>query len=139
MRPAYHRCVFELERALLQDLAQPPQPRQEKLRCFADQQRLRRVHDIVRSEAVVQVARLAPDVFGDVGRKGDDVMLHALLDFENPVDVEPAPPADRAGRAFRDQAGVDRKSTRLNSSHGYMSYAVFCLKKKMRGTQASTP
>src|SRR2546429_3235320 len=26
----------------------------------------------------------------------------------------------------------DRKSTRLNSSHGYMSYAVFCLKKKQR-------
>src|SRR2546429_6967262 len=25
---------------------------------------------------------------------------------------------------------VDRKSTRLNSSHGYISYAVFCLKKK---------
>src|SRR2546422_2993259 len=32
---------------------------------------------------------------------------------------------------------VDRKSTRLNSSHGYISYAVFCLKKKKtvdRGT-----
>src|SRR2546422_8396143 len=27
---------------------------------------------------------------------------------------------------------VDRKSTRLNSSHGYISYAVFCLKKKKR-------
>src|SRR2546422_5735339 len=27
-------------------------------------------------------------------------------------------------------AKVDRKSTRLNSSHGYISYAVFCLKKK---------
>src|SRR2546422_1942115 len=27
-------------------------------------------------------------------------------------------------------AGLDRKSTRLNSSHGYISYAVFCLKKK---------
>src|SRR5687768_18073020 len=25
---------------------------------------------------------------------------------------------------------LDRKSTRLNSSHGYISYAVFCLKKK---------
>src|SRR5687768_18571738 len=25
---------------------------------------------------------------------------------------------------------ADRKSTRLNSSHGYISYAVFCLKKK---------
>src|SRR2546422_1855992 len=27
-------------------------------------------------------------------------------------------------------AHLDRKSTRLNSSHGYISYAVFCLKKK---------
>src|SRR2546422_2237171 len=34
------------------------------------------------------------------------------------------------------RAGVsvgDRKSTRLNSSHGYISYAVFCLKKKKGG------
>src|SRR2546422_8520272 len=30
-----------------------------------------------------------------------------------------------------DPAG-DRKSTRLNSSHGYISYAVFCLKKKKK-------
>src|SRR2546422_5011720 len=29
-----------------------------------------------------------------------------------------------------DGATLDRKSTRLNSSHGYISYAVFCLKKK---------
>src|SRR2546422_7047859 len=28
--------------------------------------------------------------------------------------------------------GPDRKSTRLNSSHGYISYAVFCLKKKKK-------
>src|SRR5205809_6013378 len=28
------------------------------------------------------------------------------------------------------EAKEDRKSTRLNSSHGYISYAVFCLKKK---------
>src|SRR2546429_856772 len=27
---------------------------------------------------------------------------------------------------------ADRKSTRLNSSHGYISYAVFCLKKKKK-------
>src|SRR2546429_1155877 len=33
--------------------------------------------------------------------------------------------------AMRDVNGTrDRKSTRLNSSHGYISYAVFCLKKK---------
>src|SRR2546422_1338793 len=30
--------------------------------------------------------------------------------------------------------GLDRKSTRLNSSHGYISYAVFCLKKKKKTT-----
>src|SRR2546429_3591652 len=29
---------------------------------------------------------------------------------------------------------TDRKSTRLNSSHGYISYAVFCLKKKKKHT-----
>src|SRR2546422_4033808 len=31
--------------------------------------------------------------------------------------------------------GEDRKSTRLNSSHGYISYAVFCLKKKNKHTR----
>src|SRR2546429_4966604 len=31
----------------------------------------------------------------------------------------------------------DRKSTRLNSSHGYISYAVFCLKKKRRWKRQS--
>src|SRR3989449_5775695 len=30
------------------------------------------------------------------------------------------------------ELGLDRKSTRLNSSHGYISYAVFCLKKKKK-------
>src|SRR2546422_7769321 len=39
--------------------------------------------------------------------------------------------ADSAYRIQNDaQAIRDRKSTRLNSSHGYISYAVFCLKKK---------
>src|SRR2546422_2023249 len=36
--------------------------------------------------------------------------------------------AHRVGHEIAD--GGDRKSTRLNSSHGYISYAVFCLKKK---------
>src|SRR2546422_4622655 len=44
--------------------------------------------------------------------------------------------ASKAGEAAftkslaKELAGKDRKSTRLNSSHGYISYAVFCLKKK---------
>src|SRR2546422_5330692 len=37
--------------------------------------------------------------------------------------------AARSEERFR-FSRLDRKSTRLNSSHGYISYAVFCLKKK---------
>src|SRR5690242_20768960 len=44
-------------------------------------------------------------------------------------DLEPAP-RRRAPRSRLD--GRDRKSTRLNSSHMSISYAVFCLKKKKR-------
>src|SRR2546422_3375728 len=38
------------------------------------------------------------------------------------------------GRERLVRPGIDRKSTRLNSSHGYISYAVFCLKKKNKPT-----
>src|SRR5687768_15746730 len=52
---------------------------------------------------------------------GLDVVVHSVA-FANREDLE--------GR-FVDtsRAGLDRKSTRLNSSYGYISYAVFCLKK----------
>src|SRR5687768_18487622 len=42
--------------------------------------------------------------------------------------------AARAPRTAPAETGFprDRKSTRLNSSHGYISYAVFCLKKKIK-------
>src|SRR5258707_10616448 len=39
-------------------------------------------------------------------------------------------PALSHGKVSRDAAKRDRKSTRLNSSHANISYAVFCLKKK---------
>src|SRR3712207_6972571 len=39
------------------------------------------------------------------------------------------------GVAVRRAAGPDRKSTRLNSSHANISYAVFCLKKKTKNTE----
>src|SRR5205809_6216517 len=47
---------------------------------------------------------------------------------------------DRRGHRARPQDVLDRKSTRLNSSHGYISYAVFCLKKKsLKRTQTTSP
>src|SRR5438132_9983378 len=42
----------------------------------------------------------------------------------------PVHPGGAEGRV--DRAGEDRKSTRLNSSHTVISYAVFCLKKKKK-------
>src|SRR5256884_1484126 len=42
----------------------------------------------------------------------------------------PAPERSQSGLVTHFNA--DRKSTRLNSSHGYISYAVFCLKKKKK-------
>src|SRR5256885_11862210 len=51
----------------------------------------------------------------------------------------PGPRPDTPILAGRDTAwsGVDRKSTRLNSSHLVISYAVFCLKKKKRAAACS--
>src|SRR6266436_9207782 len=59
--------------------------------------------------------------------------LHDALPIcPGPVDfLRPRRPAQGGEVKGPDAAGVrDRKSTRLNSSHGYISYAVFCLKKK---------
>src|SRR2546429_4031633 len=66
-----------------------------------------------------QVARLGqgPRRPGAVGER--QPLQAALEDLVHPLERDlPARPEG------------DRKSTRLNSSHGYISYAVFCLKKK---------
>src|SRR2546428_954744 len=52
---------------------------------------------------------------------------------ETPVGPVPDPRARVRDRRVRpDGGGGDRKSTRLNSSHDQISYAVFCLKKKKK-------
>src|SRR5258708_32484898 len=48
-----------------------------------------------------------------------------MLDYQNPQQSRLLAAASRAH-------GTDRKSTRLNSSHQIISYAVFCLKKKKK-------
>src|SRR3712207_8140586 len=47
-----------------------------------------------------------------------------------PRALQPPPVRGGGGRARRRPRRRDRKSTRLNSSHANISYAVFCLKKK---------
>src|SRR3712207_7402023 len=56
------------------------------------------------------------------GERGRDRQRHRRRDRRRP----PAPPASDD----QDRPDRDRKSTRLNSSHANISYAVFCLKKK---------
>src|SRR2546422_6210637 len=60
---------------------------------------------------------LLGDQRGVGGDAVDDAERHAFLDL---AEV----------RRVQEDLHGDRKSTRLNSSHGYISYAVFCLKKK---------
>src|SRR5258707_4752583 len=64
--------------------------------------------------------------------------LHDAL----PISCSPQPIQSRGVRIMRaliekDEHDLDRKSTRLNSSHANISYAVFCLKKKKIETDAS--
>src|SRR5256885_4503406 len=46
---------------------------------------------------------------------------------------------DAVGSGRREAASLDRKSTRLNSSHLVISYAVFCLKKKTKSIASPRP
>src|SRR2546422_8474644 len=69
---------------------------------------------------------------------GAKVSRVELKDINPPRDIRDA--MEKQMRAERDRRASaspsrDRKSTRLNSSHGYISYAVFCLKKKKKKTK----
>src|SRR5256885_12124953 len=71
----------------------------------------------VRSEKLASIGRLAAGIAHEVGNP-----LGAIGTY---VEV-----LRRRGADGEVVAGLDRKSTRLNSSHLVISYAVFCLKKK---------
>src|SRR2546430_8862636 len=49
----------------------------------------------------------------------------------------PLPRSNVGHRCVPTAKNIDRKSTRLNSSHSQISYAVFCLKKKTRRNRAA--
>src|SRR2546429_1251673 len=66
----------------------------------------------------------------------DELKGTGLLDGRLPAGFSVPLPSDDA--ALReDEDPLDRKSTRLNSSHGYISYAVFCLTKTNVNTRSS--
>src|SRR5690606_6908935 len=93
--------------------------------------------------SLLQTARIYGAYYHEVGAVdcGDDEVLDVLHGVENPInglgvanaligvaDSENVVDGDEDTYAVMNN--VDRKSTRLNSSHVKISYAVFCLKKK---------
>src|SRR2546422_4387086 len=70
------------------------------------------------------------DVPADVGAEPAQVHDRVADELAGAVVGDLPAPSHAAG--CRAGSVSDRKSTRLNSSHGYISYAVFCLKKKKK-------
>src|SRR2546427_6024287 len=70
---------------------------------------------------------------GGAGRRGERARTDRPVQRGRHLHVRPA------RRALQPEAPAraDRKSTRLNSSHSQISYAVFCLKKKKKRQQSS--
>src|SRR5256885_6582519 len=57
---------------------------------------------------------------------------YGLVDHEPEFEGQVPPPSSSVGFSLMFGSTPDRKSTRLNSSHLVISYAVFCLKKKKK-------
>src|SRR2546429_3475562 len=73
------------------------------------------------------------DFAGGVSRQRDEARFVKLgcSDYQYPLMRVVIPHRQPCQLTTSESCRVqDRKSTRLNSSHGYISYAVFCLKKK---------
>src|SRR5437588_5319699 len=64
--------------------------------------------------------------------------LHDALPILNPHVSNPEPRRKSGLLRFARNDEIDRKSTRLNSSHTVISYAVFCLKKKKKNNKKHT-
>src|SRR2546422_3380011 len=84
---------------------------------------------VSRSEEVLVLA--SPDYPGTVSKKLLLDLIRARMALEAQSVADAVQKATAAHlKEMRRLLTTDRKSTRLNSSHGYISYAVFCLKKK---------
>src|SRR2546430_3465262 len=66
----------------------------------------------------------------DIGPAVDQAQLDTVLEYIGIGKKEAGAPKIGGNRLSGN--GLDRKSTRLNSSHSQISYAVFCLKKKKK-------
>src|SRR5690606_39654079 len=107
-----------IQRELLQDLGREPTP--DELAKEMD----------ISPEKVLEIQQYAREPISldqTIGDEGDSQLGDFIEDSEAVVAVDAV-----SFTLLQDQLqSVDRKSTRLNSSHVKISYAVFCLKKKI--------
>src|SRR3712207_7950140 len=91
------------------------------------------LHDAlpIYEQVVVRAGLGVGEVDNPERRRGEVLRLHH---YQGPEELVPVPDEgqDAEGDEGRDRRRQDRKSTRLNSSHANISYAVFCLKKKKK-------
>src|SRR2546430_6189023 len=83
------------------------------------------LHDALPIYAQTQTGSNPPDMIRPPGTEHDPGQNGQLRDAARPQDELEVGHGASIG-------GSDRKSTRLNSSHSQISYAVFCLKKKQK-------
>src|SRR5688572_31420463 len=95
--------------------------------------------DGIRDLTVTGVQTCALPIYFSPNRRGSPASTRRRSGCARRVSAAPPPPAPDAKRIASYSMSsspiwpsVDRKSTRLNSSHSQISYAVFCLKKKKK-------
>src|SRR5256884_4039437 len=108
----------------------------------ADAEADRHEDAIAEYHAAIQIAPKQPGLHEELGTEYIKAGKPELADaeFQQELEIDPNNVLTRYKlgtlETERGQGAKDRKSTRLNSSHGYISYAVFCLKKKKRRNRA---
>src|SRR5438445_1616860 len=121
----YQKIIVALEELLLDVRADPRHPVRRKfdaaLEQFIDQ--LQHAPDVMANAEALNQQVLALPVVDELAASLWDAVRRAAVRYR----TNPAEASQEGGALER---GIDRKSTRLNSSHANISYAVFCLKKK---------
>ncbi len=101
---ADRRRVLVFEGALFQRCQHRVEIGEQQVGGLGELHRQAGVEHVARGHPLVDEARLRPDMLGQVGQKGDDVVMRLALDLVDARDLEGAALAHRPGRALRDDA-----------------------------------
>ena len=144
VRPANHHRHLVFIRALLQCGQQAVQSFDQKAGSGLELKRKSGVHNIRRSEPVVNIAGLGPDELRHGCCKSNDVVFDLFLNFLNAGDVEVRFGLDGRYRIARDDAGLGQNFTGCDLHRQPLAISVFFgpngahLRTRVTGDQAVT-